>query len=165
MWAATTKYSTLLKNKNITINLILEFIIIVLPCILSCTLLSNHAFLLNLFLASISIGLLYIFPSPPSDSSSADIKKKKRRKWDKDSDDDENLEELLVKEKLDKEVDERENYSPSNSGLLQKPFLSAYRSGMIILTCISILAVDFPAFPRRFAKVENFGTSLVKFGS
>ncbi|XP_076806672.1 glucosaminyl-phosphatidylinositol-acyltransferase PIGW-like [Clavelina lepadiformis] len=44
------------------------------------------------------------------------------------------------------------------------PFLDTYRFYVNIATCVCILAVDFPVFPRRLAKVENFGTGLMDLG-
>jgi phosphatidylinositol glycan class W len=45
-----------------------------------------------------------------------------------------------------------------------KTFISEFRSLMMIFVVASILAVDFTTFPRRFAKTESYGFSLMDAG-
>jgi len=44
-------------------------------------------------------------------------------------------------------------------------FVSLFRGATCLVTCISILGVDFPVFPRYYAKTEMFGTGLMDFGT
>lgn len=46
----------------------------------------------------------------------------------------------------------------------QRPFLTNMRSLVNIGTSLVILAVDFPIFPRRFAKTETFGIGFMDNG-
>ncbi|NXM74636.1 PIGW protein, partial [Serilophus lunatus] len=44
------------------------------------------------------------------------------------------------------------------------PAVTVFRVYVNVLTAISILAVDFPQYPRRFAKAETYGTGAMDLG-
>lgn len=50
-------------------------------------------------------------------------------------------------------------------GKMKIPFITNYRAIVIYVTVIAILAVDFPIFPRRFAKTKKYGYSLMDIGT
>jgi glucosaminylphosphatidylinositol acyltransferase len=49
----------------------------------------------------------------------------------------------------------------SNQTIPKLQAVTTWRAHMMLLTCICILAVDFPVFPRSLAKCETFGVSMV----
>ncbi|KAG0559069.1 hypothetical protein KC19_10G076700 [Ceratodon purpureus] len=46
----------------------------------------------------------------------------------------------------------------------RKSYLSSYRFEMMLVTCVTILAIDFTVFPRRYGKTETYGTGLMDIG-
>jgi glucosaminylphosphatidylinositol acyltransferase len=114
-----------------------DWLINVGAVLFSLTIYSNAPLALNGLLLLPAIAALLSAPSSPSSNSSV-----KRPKTAASS------------------GDEKENASQ----FPHKPFLAMYRGSMMVLTCAAILSVDFRIFPRRFAKVENWGTSLMDLG-
>ena len=114
-----------------------DFLLNVGALLLSVTLYSSMPLLLNglLVLAAVSV---FLSPQDPS---------------------------ARTKKKPQMPPQSQSKASPGPLGALSiKPFLTHYRGNMIVVTCICILAVDFRLFPRRFAKVETWGTSLMDMG-
>jgi phosphatidylinositol glycan class W len=116
------------------VGVVVDFLLNVAPFLLATTLYADQPILLSLLLLAPAV-IVYVLP--PSASSRRRIARK-----------------------------------PKPSGgtgqkpdmLAVKPFLTTYRANMMIVTCVAILAVDFRLFPRRFAKVETWGTSLMDMG-
>ncbi|KAJ5624969.1 hypothetical protein N7510_001278 [Penicillium lagena] len=120
--------------------LVADFLLNVLAILFATTAYSSAPWLLNILLVS-PVLLLVLTPSP------ARTKKAKP-----------------PRKSTATENDEVQDIRERAASLPIHPFLTTYRAAMMIVTCVAILAVDFPVFPRRFAKVENWGTSLMDLG-
>lgn len=116
------------------LGLVLDYLLNIGAILLSFTLYSNQPVLLLLLLAA-PIVLVYMVPGTSAPRRKAKVPPAASKKTD----------------------------STANT-LSIKPFLTTYRACMMIATMVAILAVDFRLFPRRFAKVETWGTSLMDLG-
>lgn len=126
-------------------NLVVEWMVLVLPLLLSMTLFAE----MPLFLCSMLLvpsGILFQLP---------------RKNYDEPP--------------LSPSVSRTPSFNAHSSGtttstsstkspivITQLPSLTVYRAHMLLMTFLAILAVDFPAFPRSLAKCETFGVSLVR---
>ena len=120
--------------------LLTEFLLNVCATLFAITAYSSAPAFLNLSLAVPAVLLLLPLQTPARTANgTAKTSKSKKRPSNKSDD-------------------------PRTGDLVPRPFLTNYRGGMMITTVLAILAVDFPIFPRRFAKVETWGTSLMDLG-
>ena len=106
-------------------GLLLEGVVLVLPTLLSLTLLSDFA--LQISTAMLTVALVSLF-----------ISSQKKNKVS--------------------------SPSPSSVESAKCWFLSNHRALMIVFTTVGILAVDFPVFPRKFAKTETYGYGWMDLG-
>ncbi|BBM97007.1 glucosaminylphosphatidylinositol acyltransferase [Marchantia polymorpha subsp. ruderalis] len=71
---------------------------------------------------------------------------------------------LLRRTKYQSNVDLYPQVVSKETSSRRTGFLSYFRFTMMLVTCVSILAVDFNVFPRRYAKTETYGTGLMDVG-
>ena len=109
-----------------------SWVVLMLPLLLSMTLFANHSIIL-LALRSVPTRLLLYSPMPKSGTP----------------------------------LPLRQPQVSSTSTVINQvripplPALTTYRAHMMLMTILSILAVDFPLFPRNLVKYETLGVSLV----
>ncbi|XP_048256592.1 phosphatidylinositol-glycan biosynthesis class W protein-like [Haliotis rufescens] len=116
--------------------IVLNVMIIIVPMLLSFTVLNFTDFTVLVSLFTTAAGMLGLIAARHSQS--------KRTQQSKSG--------SLLETFLDLEMSSR------------RPFISYFRGQTLLATAVAILAVDFTIFPRRFAKTETYGTGLMDTG-
>ncbi|XP_007481945.1 phosphatidylinositol-glycan biosynthesis class W protein [Monodelphis domestica] len=111
-----------------------DFAVLVGPLVASCTILSNVVFLLPPALTILGTWLFYVIYNKRTCYTRAPAHK-------------------IIGTFLKINVDSK-----------NIPSVTMFRVYIILATAINILAVDFPLYPRRYAKTELYGTGLMDFG-
>ncbi|XP_029467520.1 phosphatidylinositol-glycan biosynthesis class W protein [Rhinatrema bivittatum] len=121
-------------SRSWRINLLVDFLLLVVPLVLSCTILADILFLVPFTIATLAFTLLYKIYRAKNNNIKAPFQK-------------------IIKTFQERNLDSK-----------SLPSVTSLRVFTNLLTTISILAVDFPLFPRRYAKTETYGTGVMDFG-
>ncbi|KIX07921.1 uncharacterized protein Z518_02575 [Rhinocladiella mackenziei CBS 650.93] len=149
LWTALQKRQSFFTPYTLIAG-IADFLLNICAILFAITIYSSAPLVLSIFLTTPALFLLFLntghhAPSIPSNNGSATKSKQQQQH-----------------QQRTKKLTPSSNNDPPH--LPVRPFLTHYRGSMLIATCLAILAVDFPIFPRRFAKVETWGTSLMDLG-
>jgi glucosaminylphosphatidylinositol acyltransferase len=131
-----------------------DFLINCCTILFATTVYANAPVILNLLLLLPAISIYATTPAPKSQASKTSISNGKTKSAAPGS----------VSRRQEKVTEGTSGEEEAVDPFPLKPFVTHYRGAMMTITCAAILAVDFPIFPRRFAKVENWGTSLMDMG-
>ncbi|NXM26040.1 PIGW protein, partial [Oxyruncus cristatus] len=115
-------------------SLLLDFLVLVSPLLFSCTVLSPVLFFMPVILAAFCAGIFSKICSQRKQETRVPFGQ-------------------IVKEFQQAYLDPE--YIPA---------ITVFRVYVNVLTSISILAVDFPQYPRRYAKAETYGTGVMDLG-
>ncbi|NXR67421.1 PIGW protein, partial [Rhadina sibilatrix] len=115
-------------------SLLLDFLVLVSPLLFSCTVLSPIIFFIPVILAAFCAGIF------------AKIYSRRKRE---------------ARAPFGQIVEEFQRACLDPERI---PAITVFRVYVNVLTSISILAVDFPQYPRRYAKAETYGTGVMDLG-
>ncbi|EGG03834.1 uncharacterized protein MELLADRAFT_89891 [Melampsora larici-populina 98AG31] len=192
IWSLVNGRLTSRQTPQLTI-LLTEFFMLTTPLLLAITIFSDYLWTFNVALALLSwsvsfapirspVGLPQSRPkassaaydarkakssTPPSTPSASDYTHK-----DLNFNQSQHLSETLLhhrhplKPSESSKTDDTVNLMSSKKPEIKfhQEFVTLYRAQMMLLTVLSILAVDFPVFPRKFGKTEHTGVSLMDLG-
>ncbi|XP_018422508.1 PREDICTED: phosphatidylinositol-glycan biosynthesis class W protein [Nanorana parkeri] len=113
---------------------LIDYILLVLPLVLSCTIFSDVLHIVLLSIAALCLLLFYVIS-------------RKRNK--------------SIKTSLYQICQSFLNAQVGNGAI---PAVTTLRVFLNVLTAVAILGVDFPLFPRRYAKTETYGTGVMDLG-
>ncbi|NXP50093.1 PIGW protein, partial [Heliornis fulica] len=117
-----------------TYCLLLDFLVLVSPLLFSCTVLSPIIFFMPTIIAAFCAGVFSKIHSRRKHETRVSYRQ-------------------IVKDFQEMYLDPE--YIPA---------ITVFRVYVNVLTSISILAVDFPQYPRRYAKAETYGTGVMDLG-